>query len=71
MTRQLSRFEGRTTSSRRRHVEVGQDSASIEIPAELKKKLIFNIDGNGVVTLGLTGSFLSKKQDDLKSTLKT
>ena len=42
-------------------------SASIEIPAELEKKLIFNIDGNGVVTLGLTGNFLSKKQDDLKA----
>lgn len=41
--------------------------ASIEIPAELEKKLIFNIDGNGVVTLGLTGNFLSKKQDDLKA----
>jgi len=73
MTRQ-TRFEGQNitgiAAGNNFDVEIYQSdktSASIEIPAELEKKLIFNIDGNGVVTLGLTGNFLSKKQDDLKA----
>ena len=71
MTRQ-TRFEGQNitgiAAGNHFDVEIYQSaSASIEIPAELEKKLIFNIDGNGVVTLGLTGNCLSKKQDDLKA----
>ncbi len=69
-----TRFEGQeitgVAASNNFNVEIYQSnstSANIEIPAEIEKKLIFNIDGDGVITLGIDGNFLSKKQTALKA----
>ena len=72
MVRQ-TRFEGRNitgvVAGSSFNVEVYQSDttrAIVEIPAELREFLIFQIDGQGVVTLGFLDDSMEKKEQRIE-----